>query len=325
MSGLADIWIAVLSGALFCILVGLAIASVRGPLIVWLRKVQPELRATVLLALLGTPLIAALAIATLIALSSHGTAIDLVPHHCHASANDCVPHSPAVSTLALSVTAGGVLTAGSLWMASTLGVGIARTSRGVRLLRRASGPRSGATEHVLDTDALVALASGLIRSRLFLSRGLLARLDAREVDIVRVHEKAHARRFDNLQRLLAPVFALGHLPTSVRALRGELVLAQEQACDRAAADCFGAVETAETLLKVERLRGGLPARPCWGAAFVDAPVTARVKALVAPDFAPARRSVAWFGSSLLAAAAGVLIAAEPLHHEIETLILALQG
>lgn len=325
MSGLADIWIAILSGALVCAATGLAMAAIRTPLIARLRKVQPALRATILLVVITAPLAMALATATLIALSSHGTAIDLVPHHCHVSAADCVPHAPATPTPVLSLFAGGLLTAVLIWVSLMVGAGFVRTARSLRLLRQASERHGGAAERVLGTDSPVALASGLLRSQLFLSRGLLLHLDASELAIVRAHEESHARRFDNLTRLLASALSLGHTRGSVRALRQELVLAQEQACDRIAADRFGAIETAETLLKVERLMDTWSAETCRGAAFVDAPVTARVKALVVPNFAPLKRNAAWFAATLLAASTGIFLVAEPLHHEVETLILILQG
>ncbi|MFW6027392.1 MAG: M56 family metallopeptidase [bacterium] len=323
MSGFADICIAALAGLAVALAAGATVGWAEKPLVRALRLVQPDLRAAAQLALLAAPLGLGVFTAVLIALSPHGMAFDLVPHHCHVTGPDCVAHEPASPTAALSALGGGLMAAIALWIVFSLLDACQRAGAALRLLMVASDPGGAGPARILRTDAVIALAAGFFRSRLFLSRGLCDRLDARERDIVLAHEEAHGRRFDNLARLIGAVFALGHWPRTALVLRGELALAQEQSCDREAARHYGVLRAAETLVKVERLKGEGP-RSSFAAAYVDAPVAARVRALLEPDFAATGRSSAAILLTVLACLAGVVLAAEPLHHEIETLATLLQ-
>ena len=328
MMAYADIWIAILAGAIVCTLTGTAVRFARVWLIAQLRRVAPSLRAVALIGIVIAPLVLGVFATVFITVSSHGALIDLVRHHCHVTTAGCVAHTPAMSTGVLMALGGGLVAGLCLWIGLSVLDHGRKSADSLRLLKAASHRDHNRKLYILETDAVVALASGLLRPRLFLSRGLCQRLDREEREIVRLHEQAHGRRFDNLTRLVAAAFAIGHLPRTARLLRGELVLAQEQACDRAAARRFGAIRTAETLLKVERLqlsRNGAPPSPCFGAAYVDAPVAARVRALVAPDFEPVRASAAALLGWAAICLATIMLGAEPLHHKIETLILFLQN
>ncbi|MFP3942558.1 MAG: M56 family metallopeptidase [Alphaproteobacteria bacterium] len=324
MSGFADISIAALSGLVVAVLAGFAVRGTESALVRSLRRVQPGLRACTLLALLVAPLMLGIFAAALIAVSTHGTAIDLVPHHCHVTGPDCVAHDPAAPTVALIALGGGLMAAVAVWTGFSLLDHGLRTGDALRMLTAASDRQEQSSVRILRTDAIVALASGILRPRLFLSRGLCDRLEREETDIVLRHEQAHVRRFDNLARLFGAAFAVGHWPRTAAILREELALAQEQACDRVTARRHGALRAAETLVKVERMRGNAAFGTCCGAAYADVPIAARVQALVAPDFVSTGRSSAVILSAALACLGSIALGAEPLHHEIETVVTLLQ-
>ncbi|MEQ8233374.1 MAG: M56 family metallopeptidase [Gammaproteobacteria bacterium] len=274
--------VAVFAGLATSLGVGAALALFHPPLVRFLRSFPPELRAAGCAAFLGMPLAMGVLAAVLCKVAADGLVLDLVTHHCHASAVGCEPHAAMSTTLALMIATGVVVAMLFVSLAWRTASQAVPALRALRLLHAASTPIRASGLGLVDSDAAVACATGLLKPRLFLSRGLWRRLDLTELKVVLRHERAHLARHDHHVRLLAAVISLGHWPDVARRLFGELVLAQEQACDRVAARYYGALRTAETVLKVERMSRGSARAATMSTAFADAPVVARIQALLEP-------------------------------------------
>lgn len=324
MTEAAEIWISVLAGVLVCGLSAVAIHVLRSRLVSVLNRVQPELRAVALLFILVAPLLFGGVTSIVVAFSAHGILVDLVPHHCHVSVANCVAHEPTASTATLTALGCGLAAAVMIWIGLSFASRCRQSVGASRILAALSEPHTHRNMRLLRTDTVVALVTGLIRSRVYVSRGLCERLELDETELVALHERAHGRRFDNLSRFIAATFAVGQLRRTAQSLRGELALAQEQACDRITARRFGAIRTAETLIKVERLRAAHGAAVHCGSAYVDAPIARRVRALVAPDFLSNRRSYVVLSMILIGCIGAVFLGAEPLHHEIESALIHIE-
>ena len=319
MMATADIWIAILAGALVCLGAGVAIRLSLSPLLRVLRRMPPGIRAIGLVGLLVAPLGLGLAKAVVVASSSQGGLFDLIHHHCHVEAQGCIAHPPLSAPGHLVALAVAVAAVAAIVVIGACLLSLRRAGTAQRMLTAASHTADASDTRILSTDKAVALACGVFRPMVFISRGLRASLTEDELEIVTRHEHAHVSRFDTLSRMVAAsVSLIGHAPRSRQCLQAELVLAQEQACDQAAAEAFGPIRAAETLLKVERLQAGQVEAQAFAAAYVDAPITARVRALVEPRFLSAGRSTIVLAVMALVGVLGVLLGSEPLHHEIET-------
>lgn len=324
MSGLAELWIAMLAGLVVFAASGAGLAVTHRIVIIHARRLPPNVRAAAMFGLLVAPLVLASVTVAVTTLSTHASFFDIVGHHCHETTASCTAHAPASSSALLMAIGAGLLTGAALWIGLTLLDSFLRASDQWRLLRAAS-TREGDT-FVLTTDDVVAVSGGIFKPAPFVSRGLRQHLSDLQYAIVRAHEAAHGERGDNLVRIIAAAFSVGHWPGAARALQAELALAQEQACDRAAARAFGAIETAETLLAVEKLQRSMRAPPaCYCPAYLDTAIEARTRALLSPSFMPSQRAVVTVFAATLIALLITTVSAEPLHHEIETLILILQS
>lgn len=159
-----------------------------------------------------------------------------------------------------------------------------------------------------------SLTSGFWRPEIWVSTGLSEALAPAQLEVVVAHERAHARRRDSLRRLLAAVGSLPHLPPIRRALRDELALASEQACDEAAGREVGdRLAVAEAILAVERLLARAPQHPALSA-FGGSAVEARLESLLAAEAAPPGGG-GWFAAGVALFALALL--ALPLHHATE--------
>lgn len=116
---------------------------------------------------------------------------------------------------------------------------------------------------VMDTALPLAFSVGILRPQIYFSTGLLQGLSAEERELLSAHEQAHVARRDSLRLLLARTLSLVHLPWIRKSLLAQLHLANEQACDEAAAkQAGGPCRMAELLLKIERLyQGCFPQAP----------------------------------------------------------------
>ena len=77
--------------------------------------------------------------------------------------------------------------------------------------------------------------TGFFRSRIYLSAGLLAVLDSEQLKAVLAHERAHARRLDNLRRWIAYLSTAAWPGPAKKIFWQDFFAATEEACDRSAA------------------------------------------------------------------------------------------
>ena len=94
---------------------------------------------------------------------------------------------------------------------------------------------------------------GWLKSSIFITEGLLKLCSSKDIDIILEHEKAHARRRDNLRLLLGRLLVLVVPPLLAKKFTNDLQLLTEAACDFSTAQKHGALNVAETLLRIQRL------------------------------------------------------------------------
>lgn len=188
----------------------------------------------------------------------------------------------------------------------------------IRLARQATVPGD---VRVLESPIPLALAVGLRRGHVLISKGLTTALSAAELDAVIAHEKAHLANGDIRDGILARVASLLHLPRTRACLLGSWTLATEQRCDQAAALSSGSpLVVAQALLAVERAQKGQsrPLQPLLTIAFAESFLTLRVQALLQPGV----HSQLPLGPMLLAMAAlFIFLTAGWVHHITEFVLL----
>ena len=170
----------------------------------------------------------------LILLSLPALAFPFITDHCHGSS--CAPHTLHIATY----TAAGIVTVA---IAVTLLIGVLTfmsiqlisSRRQLRLLSLLS--EAGATAYrVVEGPDHIAWCAGLLRSQVYLSRGLIDSLTTRQVQIILAHELTHAMRKDNLRKWVIHWSTLAW-PTLVKAqIRQDLSNYHERICDLAAAN-----------------------------------------------------------------------------------------
>lgn len=278
-----------------------------------LMRLHPRHSSALSLAYAAAPCLLSLAAVSLLFLPVAKSL--LVPAHCHA---DCVSHAPVLAALPVAVAGIGVV----LTVLLVLGIRVTLAlSRGWRMRRQfdaLSRPLGG--YRLLDSDTPMVFTLGWLRPRVYVSSALQQHCQTSELDVVLRHEQAHRLRRDNLRLMLARMFCMG-LPSAVAGrFLGDLQLFSEQACDFAAAERFGNVRVAETLLRVKRLllQYVNPA-PGWAQAFTGAEVSQRVQALLEAE---ARIRLPVWQQGMLASLVAImlLMAVEPLHHGAEWVI-----
>ncbi len=188
----------------------------------------------------------------------------------------------------------------------------------IRLARQATMPGD---VRVVESPIPLALAVGLRRGHVLISKGLTAALSAAELDAVIAHEKAHLSNGDIRFGMLAKVASLLHLPRTRARLLAAWALATEQRCDQAAAlSCGSPLVVAQALLAVERAQQGQrqPLQPLLTMAFADSFLSLRVQALLQPG-AGSRFPLG--GVLLVMATLFVLFSAGWVHHISEFILL----
>jgi Zn-dependent protease with chaperone function len=136
----------------------------------------------------------------------------------------------AIVVLALAVL-GAIVTAIALYAFGTELWAARQLAR--RLDQLDPTPRDGV--FVIDDERPEAFCAGLLRPRVYVTTGALARLDAPALDAVLAHEREHARRRDPLRLATSRVIArsLFFLPAVQELRRGQTMLAEVSADERA--------------------------------------------------------------------------------------------
>jgi Zn-dependent protease with chaperone function len=271
----------------------------------------PALSAVVLLFVASLPSLLALLVPGLDHCSSHQD------RHAHL----CFVHLPRVGIhtgllVGLVFLASYALLRGGLAVSSAV-----RALRVVATLARTGEHRSDLGITIVETRQPVCFAAGLLRPRVLLSRGLFESLSGEQRAVILAHERAHVMRRDALLASVAQALAAFHLPGIGRWLVAELEVAAEQACDEEAARCVSdRVAVAAAILAFERAAQGLAAHDLGvvSAGFGARAVERRVEALLGDP--PQRQSLRPVVIALSAAAAGLLLLANQLHHLTESVL-----
>jgi Zn-dependent protease with chaperone function len=254
-------------------------------------------------------LAAAVAPAFLAAVFEGGAVYDIV---LYGPADFCLnPHDSAAPSfillLSVAILAGRILTCGIHTIVAVV--------RAVRLGRALPGE---ATEEfmgclVLPVEEPQAYVLGILKPRVYVSRGLLEQASEDDLASVLAHEHAHAARRDPLRRLLTSIGLVFHLPGIAHLLDRLLTRSQEMAADADAARTVGdRVRVAESLVRFARLRG--PGR-ATAVEFGSGDLEARVKELLDSR---QRRGSGPSAAELIGCSAALclfaLFAAHELHH-----------
>lgn len=157
-----------------------------------------------------------------------------MPSHCHFG--NCAAHRPEFG--ANSPAGIGLLVLTTAVLFTVLGLArrnVLRTRQRLLVLERLSREELDRSWRLVDSDQPLAWCAGILRPRLYLSRGLLATLDAEQLQAVLLHEQAHLVRRDNLRATLLQWATIFWPPSVKRQLWRDLQGATEAACDLAAA------------------------------------------------------------------------------------------
>lgn len=239
----------------------------------------------------------------------------LVNTHCH---SDCQSHVPLIDSAGLAWFGFAV---GSIVMLSLL-VQIATSMRSSMQLRgqfNFLGKPKG-EYYAISSSCPLVFTLGWWRSRIYVSDGLSQSCTEQDLSIILQHERAHKERRDNLRLLLARLCSAILSGPLARRLMTDLQLMTEQACDFRAAEKYGHVAVAETLLKVKRLLMTQPATVPFGAlAFAEREVETRIMALLKAGSRISPRP--WqLGALGTLAVVCLLLLISPLHHGSEWVI-----
>lgn len=303
-------------------LASLALSSATRRALGWIERsdLQPATRADLALAALALPMAAMglIAVAALLpgALHLMGLRLDHCGAHGH-HAHLCLAHPTAAA--APLVAPGALALAGFGARAIAWFSERARASLNLAKLRLGASPWPGAPD-ILRVPCALALChtTGALRGRVLLSESVERALTPHQLQAALEHERAHIRRRDVLAADLLALLALATTPATGRKAAQVWSAAAEEAADAEAAARVGALELAEALLAVSRLR----ARPLAASmGSVGTALKQRVERLVEGPAAP--RPARAFTFLALMAALELLLAAltaEPLHHVAETLL-----
>lgn len=172
--------------------------------------------------------------------------------HCHAG--ECAPHSPHTLYSLFSVCLMTLLLVLLAVLLAGLFLQIKHQLRRSQLLSTLANKAQGEVFYILDNPQAFALCSGFWQPKILLSRGLYEALTADELAVVLSHERAHAKRQDNLRKLLL-FCATVCWPKKLRSnLLEGFELCTEQACDQAAAARHGQAAVNLTLTRLTQLQ-----------------------------------------------------------------------
>ncbi len=241
----------------------------------------------------------------------------LVDSHCH---EECVSHVPMLHTtelVMLGLLLGSALLLSLLWRC----IDTLSKSRQLSTQFKHLGRDLGAYQQLKGATPLV-FTLGWWHPRIYVSEGLEKACSNTDMSIILLHEQAHQERRDNLRLLLAKLCSVILYRLGATRMMSDLQLLTEQACDFRAAEQYGYVNVAETLLKVKRLLKQASSIPASAMAFADNDVELRIKALL-----KAQQRVKLYPWQLGVIVSSLLVSMSllisPLHHGSEWLITLL--
>lgn len=172
----------------------------------------------------------------------------LVSAHCHIN---CQTHAPIIESFWLSVAGLSITT---IILIAVLRKIFFNWFTARRLMTQLLHLTSNSGEWILLADEKpVVFTLGWWRNKVFITQGLLRECSDTDINIILHHEFEHVKRLDNLRLLLAKIFLLVIPGPMSRQYYNDLHLLTESACDFAAAEHYGELNVAETLLRVQKL------------------------------------------------------------------------
>lgn len=279
---------------------------------------HPRFGSILLLYYWMAPFLVSLACAAFLFMPS--AEILLVDSHCH---KDCQSHVHLIDSIGLAWF--GVVI-GSLVLVNLV-VRLLLNMRRSRQLRRQFNflSQSRGEFQAINSSTPLVFTLGWWNPCIYMSEGLYAVCSDIDLSVIMAHEQAHQERRDNLRMLLARLCS-ALLPRRVaNVMLEDLQLTTEQACDFRAAERFGQVAVAETLLKVKRLLLSQPSPlPYSALAFAEREVETRIMALLKSE---QRVFLQTWQMTLLGVVtlAALLLMVSPLHHASEWVIALLGG
>jgi Zn-dependent protease with chaperone function len=297
--------VATIAGVVSVVTGGVALAAGRR-----LDRLAPAAQSRVLLAVVIAP-----AAATLILIAAW--VVDILVLGCRA--HHCLENHSSLFPGALSAFLGSVLLV-------RVGLAYGRVAHGLWRARRARFLFDDASSSPPDEMCVIpfeephAFVAGMLRPRVYVSRGLLAVAAAGDLPPVLAHERAHAERRDPLRRVIASLALAYHLPGIAPLLERRLARAHELAADAEAARVVGdGHRVAEVIVRFARVRVsrlGLSPASSWFGGDLEV----RVGALLAAGVRTNRPSAASLVTVVVALFVIALVAADPIHSGGEILL-----
>ena len=167
-----------------------------------------------------------------IVLSLPDFAFSFVEDHCHGI--ECSPHGLQVNLSSVYGIAKVSFLVGLLVISgAAIALQLLSNRHKMNLLDRLAEPTSSSYK-IVDSTCDLAWCSGLLRPKIFISRGLAEKLSEAEMQVVLSHENMHATRKDNLRKWLLH-WSTVTWPKKFRVkIRTDLTNFTEQICDLAA-------------------------------------------------------------------------------------------
>lgn len=242
---------------------------------------------------------------------------NVITTHYHSS--DCESRFPLLKS---GIAIGGVLIATALCLTVILRKFFSQLLFSLKLEAKLSILGDKQPEWcVLPHKERLVFTMGWFTNTIFITEGLLRQCNAEDVDIILGHEREHVRRKDNL-RLLAGKLLMLIMPSFLaKKMWEDLQLFTEAACDFSTAEKHGALNVAETLLRIERLS---PQKFCFFSktmvsAFTGSEVEGRVMMLLEGKTAAKSRRFRPVLYLIVLLVLSVLLV-DPLHHGVEWLL-----
>lgn len=181
---------------------------------------------------------------------------------------------------------------------------------------------SGRGCRVIDSLGVNAFTTGFLRPQAYLTSGLLQRLSDQEIQIVALHELAHAKGFHPLKKYAFSILA-SFFPVRIEQILNESYsVALEQSADHEALQgCRDASLVSATIVKVARLQcatGAVQPLPVAGVSFNTHPLELRVRYLLNDDKGGAFPLFVVLLSSFSIAAIST-VSVDFIHHSFELL------
>jgi hypothetical protein len=136
---------------------------------------------------------------------------------------------------------------------------------------------------IIDSDIPTAFTSGLFNPSCYVSKGLVNKLSANELDIVIEHELEHARNKDPLFMFLTACLSAYYPKKLALLLNAKYRLMTEHVADQSTVFKHSAEDVAATIVKVVRLQKASPSKESAYLSYFGAhDITQRIQQLLQP-------------------------------------------